>query len=86
MPKFVPYEGNLSPNDKLAQAKFIARNKLVGPETLVFTNEGDLYAGLQNGYVVRVNMTDESITKVVRTGNEIDDSKCGQIYLSHEIF
>ena len=76
MPKFVPYEGKLSPNDKLTQAKFIAQNKIPGPESIVFSKEGDLYTGLQNGYIVRVNK-DESITKIARMGDEKDDSKCG---------
>ena len=78
MPPFVPYEGKLSPNDKLAHAKYIAHKKIIGPETLVFTKEGHLYTGLVNGYIVRVNK-DESISKIVRTGNEKDDSKCGWI-------
>ena len=80
MPPFVPYEGKLSPNEKLTQASYIAQKKIVGPETIVFTNEGDLYTGLMNGDIVRVNKN-QSITRIARMGNEKDDSKCRKIFI-----
>ena len=73
---FVTFEANLSENKKLTQSKYIAHNKLSGPETIIFSNEGKLYTGLANGQIVTVNVEDGSVFKIAQTGEESDESKC----------
>jgi hypothetical protein len=72
----MPFKGKLAPNDKLAQAEYIAQNNLIGPETIVFNFDGLMYTGLTNGHIVRVNK-DEKVVKIAQMGNEKNASLCG---------
>ena len=45
--------GPLAPNERLRQAELLAQGQIKGPETVVVDAQGRLYAGLQNGHIVR---------------------------------
>ena len=78
LPPIPPPVQNLLVNSRLENAVYIAQNKLVGPETLAFSAKGELYAGLMNGDIVRVDLKTGSLTKIARIGQEVNDSKCSK--------
>ena len=77
----MPFDGKLSPNLKLSNANYISHKKLIGPESIVFTKEGLMFTGLNNGYIVRINK-DENVVKIVQMGEETDETKCGLFIIS----
>jgi len=50
----IPMTGPLAPNNRLAQAQHLADGKIVGPEDIAQDAQGRLYAGTQDGKIVRL--------------------------------
>ncbi len=72
-----PLEGNLEPNTRLQSAHYIGHKRLIGPESIVFDSEGNMYTGLTNGQIVKIDKNDRSNIQVVaRMGEETNDSIC----------
>ena len=71
----MPLVGKLSPNNKLAQARYLAQHQLNGPETIIFGEKGQIYTGLTNGNIVRVKK-DGSVETVVKIGEETNEELC----------
>ncbi|WP_298452945.1 SMP-30/gluconolactonase/LRE family protein [uncultured Marinobacter sp.] len=46
--------GLLTPNEHLRQAKLLAKGQVYGPEDTAVSSEGVVFAGTQDGYIVRV--------------------------------
>lgn len=87
MPEIVPLEGNLSPNDKLSRATYLAHKKLRGPETIVFGPDGTLYTGLMNGQIVRFKKGSTEFETITQIGDEKNTTLCndyGANIHSHE--
>lgn len=59
--------GALEPNDTLMKAELLARGQIHGPEDTAVDAEGRVYAGLQDGRIVRV-LADDSVETFVDTG------------------
>ena len=72
-----PLIGNLKPNIKLTKASYIAFKKLSGPESIVFSSNGSMYAGLMNGQIVRIDH-DGNIHKVAQIGPLTNENKCSK--------
>ena len=69
--------GNLKPNTLLQNAQYIGEKKLKGPESIVFDDDGNMYTGLANGQIVKVDKNDNSNIQVLaRIGDETNDSEC----------
>ena len=69
--------GNLRPNTLLQNAQYIGEKKLKGPESIAFDNDGNMYTGLANGQIVKVDKNDNSNIQVLaRIGDETNDSEC----------
>lgn len=68
-------EGNLAPNTKLEAAKYLAHQKLRGPETIVIDKDGSILTGVMNGQIVRVK-SDGSIQKIAQIGDEKNETIC----------
>ncbi|MGO1749568.1 MAG: SMP-30/gluconolactonase/LRE family protein [Marinobacter sp.] len=49
-----PMTGLLTPNEHLRQAELLAKGQVYGPEDTAVNTEGVVFAGTQDGYVVRV--------------------------------
>jgi len=49
-----PMTGLLAPNERLQQAELLALGQVYGPEDTAVNAEGVVYAGTQDGYIVRV--------------------------------
>ena len=80
LPPIPPATLNLAENVRLTNAVYIAHNNIVGPETLAFSAKGEMYTGLMNGDIVRVDVKTGNITKVTRIGPETDDAKCCNLF------
>lgn len=66
-PRAPAMTGVLEPNDTLMKAELLARGQLHGPEDTAVDGAGRLYAGLQDGRIVRV-LEDDSVETFVDTG------------------
>ena len=66
-PRKVPLEGPLAPNDLLQSSLILAAGQVEGPEDVAVDNDGRIYAGTADGWVVRVE-GDGSVTKFADTG------------------
>lgn len=66
-PPAPPLQGPTAPNERLDKAALIAQGKIVGPETTAMDAKGVLYAGLQNGHIVRI-LPDGTVKDWVNTG------------------
>lgn len=53
-PAPVPMMGRLAPNEQLRQAELLAKGQVFGPEDTAVNAEGVVFAGTQDGYIVRV--------------------------------
>ena len=53
-PTTKPMTGPLTPNEHLRQAELLAKGQVYGPEDTAVNTEGVVFAGTQDGYVVRV--------------------------------
>lgn len=53
-PKPPQLDGKLSPNERLKEAELLAKGKVYGPEDTTIDANGVLYAGTQDGWIVRV--------------------------------
>ena len=67
--------GNLSVNTRLLNSVYIAENKLVGPETLAISKDGDIFTGLMNGDIVRIDKYG-NINRITKIGQTTNDSFC----------
>lgn len=77
LPELEPFTGNLKPNNLLEKAKYIGKNKLHGPEAIVFDKEGNIYTGLVNGQIVKIDKTFQNNIKVIaHMGEETDEKIC----------
>lgn len=59
--------GVLAPNERLRLADLLARGEVYGPEDTAFDDEGRLYTGTQDGWIMRVNR-DGKTEKWLETG------------------
>lgn len=66
-PKAPAMTGVLEPNDTLMKAELLARGRIHGPEDTAVDAESRVYAGLQDGRIVRV-LKDDSVETFVDTG------------------
>jgi len=66
-PKPQPLTGELAPNERLKQAKLLARGEIYGPEDTTVDENGVLYTGTQDGWIVRV-WPDGRVEKWLETG------------------
>lgn len=53
-PAPVPMKGLLAPNEYLRKAELLAQGQIYGPEDTTVNSEGVIFAGTQDGYIVRV--------------------------------
>ena len=84
MPPMVPYEGKLSPNEALSRAVQLAKGNLYAPECVAFSENGDLYTGLSNGYLVKVHK-DGRVEKIVLMGEGATSEYCGKYIIHYQI-
>ncbi|MDH3400532.1 MAG: hypothetical protein OEM03_06135, partial [Chromatiales bacterium] len=54
-PQAPALEGPTAPNTALLEARLIARGKVWGPEDVAVDSQGRVYAGTQDGLIVRVD-------------------------------
>lgn len=66
-PKAPAMTGILEPNDTLMKAQLLGQGQLHGPEDTAVDAQGRVYAGLQDGRIVRV-LADDSVETFVDTG------------------
>lgn len=66
-PKPEPMTGPLSPNQALKSADLLARGEVYGPEDTTVDDQGVLYTGTQDGWIVRV-WPDGRVEKWLETG------------------
>jgi hypothetical protein len=82
-PEYIPFEGNLKPNTLLQNAKYIGHKRLIGPESIVFDKEGNIYTGLANGQIVKIDKNDRNNIKVIAyMGEETNEKICGIILIN----
>ena len=81
MPELPAPSGALMKNTLLAGAEYIARAKLIGPETLAFspTNASLLYTGLANGQIVCVNLNSGAVSRLAQIGDEVNEEVCSRL-------
>ena len=53
----------------------MAKGKVIGPETLVITNDGLIYTGLANGQIVSVDMNG-NVNEIALIGNVSNEMAC----------
>ncbi|WP_236171446.1 SMP-30/gluconolactonase/LRE family protein [Pseudomonas pseudonitroreducens] len=53
-PKAPPMTGVMEPNDTLMKAELLAQGQIVGPEDTAVDSEGRVFAGLDDGRIVRI--------------------------------
>jgi hypothetical protein len=68
-------EGNLEVNDKLTKATYLGYKKLAGPETIVFNEKGELFTGLLNGQIARID-ENGNVHNIIRMGDETNEEIC----------
>ncbi|CAF0907810.1 unnamed protein product [Brachionus calyciflorus] len=74
LPEQVSLIGNLKANNKLEKASYIGKGKLIGPECMAFDNNDNLYTGIGNGFIYKINTKNISdITIVTLTGPQTQD-------------
>lgn len=66
-PKAPAMSGILEPNDTLMKAQLLGQGQLHGPEDTAVDAQGRVYAGLQDGRIVRV-LADDSVETFADTG------------------
>ena len=66
-PPAPPLDGVMALNDRLAQAELVVSNAIFGPEDIAVDDAGTMYAGMQDGRIVRLTMAGE-VTTLVNTG------------------
>lgn len=75
----LPYfDGVLLPNEELQKIVKIGAGKLPGPESLQVDSQGDIYTGLMDGRIVKVEKSG-AIIELARTGDNLKD--CGDLDL-----
>jgi sugar lactone lactonase YvrE len=62
-----PLAGALAPNTALEQAELVAVGQVYGPEDVAVDSEGRIYAGTQDGRIIRV-LADGSVETFAETG------------------
>lgn len=62
-----PPTGELAPNERLRLADLLARGEVYGPEDTTVDDDGVLYTGTQDGWIVRV-LPDGEVEKWLETG------------------
>ena len=62
------FEGAYKPTASLASVEWLARGKVAGPEGLAFDAAGNLYSGLADGRIVRIDPASQSVTTIANTG------------------
>jgi hypothetical protein len=68
----------LKPNTLLQNAKYIGKSKISGAESLVFDKDGNIYTGLTNGQIVKIDKNDRNSIKVIaHMGEETNEKICG---------
>ena len=73
----LPYfDGVMTPNDDLQKISRIGSDKLPGPESLQMDYYGNMYTGLKDGRVVKIEKSG-NIVELVRTGENLPN--CGDI-------
>lgn len=68
----------MAPNNKLEKATYLAKGKIVGPETIEINKDGLIYTGLANGEVVSVDLAG-NVKKIAIIGNLKDESICSKL-------
>ena len=62
----------------MQNAKYIGQKRLFGAESMVFDKEGNIYTGLANGQIVKIDKNDRNNIKVVAyMGEETSEKICG---------
>jgi hypothetical protein len=75
--------GNLKPNNLLANAKYIGKGIIKGPESIVFDKEGNIYTGVTNGKIIKIDKNDRTnIKDLVQIGEETDASICSMLLIT----
>jgi len=75
-------EGLFSANQGLQGAEILFRDQIRGPESMYFDEKGDLYTGLVDGRIVKLNLKDKTVTTFAYTGNY--SKECGSFELEPE--
>lgn len=60
----------------LTNSKYIGHKKLRGAETIIFSTTGQMFSGLLNGQIVRVDPETNEIFKIVQIGHETNEEIC----------
>ncbi|QIE89089.1 SMP-30/gluconolactonase/LRE family protein [Pseudomonas nitroreducens] len=66
-PKAPPMTGVMEPNDTLMKAELLAQGQIVGPEDTAVDSQGQVFAGLDDGRIVRIG-DDGKAQTFVETG------------------
>jgi sugar lactone lactonase YvrE len=66
-PKAPPMTGVMEPNDTLMKAELLAQGQIVGPEDTTMDSQGRVFAGLDDGRIVRIG-ADGKAEPFVETG------------------
>ncbi|MBD9499851.1 SMP-30/gluconolactonase/LRE family protein [Pseudomonas sp. PDM23] len=66
-PKAPPMTGVMEPNDTLMKAELLAQGQIVGPEDTAVDSQGRVFAGLDDGRIVRIG-ADGKAESFVETG------------------
>jgi hypothetical protein len=77
LPELEPFTENLKPNTLLEKTKYIGKKKIQGPEAVVFDKDGNIYTGLVNGQIVKIDKTfQNNIQVIAHMGEESDEKIC----------
>ena len=76
------FDGNFSPNSLLQNAVYLGKSKITGPESIVFDRDGNLYASLLSGQIVKMDKDNRDIiTTFVQIGEETNENICSNKFL-----
>ncbi len=70
-PKAPPMTGVMEPNDTLMKAELIAQGQIVGPEDTAVDSQGQVFAGLDDGRIVRIGADGKAQTFVDTGGRPL---------------
>lgn len=70
-PKAPPMTGVMEPNDTLMKAELLAQGQIVGPEDTAVDSQGQVFAGLDDGRIVRIGADGKAQTFVETGGRPL---------------
>ncbi|UCL85595.1 SMP-30/gluconolactonase/LRE family protein [Pseudomonas sp. HS-18] len=70
-PKAPPMTGVMEPNDTLMKAELLAQGQIVGPEDTAVDSRGQVFAGLDDGRIVRIGADGKAQTFVETGGRPL---------------